>query len=113
MRTLAAICVTALMSCAALAQSQPTLSWHVVDPASMDKSVDPCVDLERVEDPPRLSEWLALRHESDRPAWDVRMIAAYLELTTAPMSGLPTIRTGLTSWFSEVGFGKHWPTCLV
>jgi putative endopeptidase len=44
MRTLAAICVTALMSCAALAQSQPSLSWHVVDPASMDQSVDPCVD---------------------------------------------------------------------
>ncbi len=44
MRTLAAICVIALLSCAAMAQSQPTPSWHVIDPVSMDKSIDPCVD---------------------------------------------------------------------
>jgi putative endopeptidase len=44
MRTLTTICVIALVSCAVLAQSQPATSWHVLDPASMDKSVDPCVD---------------------------------------------------------------------
>jgi endothelin-converting enzyme/putative endopeptidase len=44
MRTLAAICVISLVSCTALAQSQPASGWHVVDPASMDRSVDPCVD---------------------------------------------------------------------
>jgi endothelin-converting enzyme/putative endopeptidase len=44
MRTPAAICVIALLSCAVLAQSQPVPSWHVIDPASIDKSVDPCVD---------------------------------------------------------------------
>ena len=44
MRTLAAICVILLAACALQAQSQPAGSWHVIDPASMDKSVDPCVD---------------------------------------------------------------------
>ncbi len=44
MRTPAAICVIALLSCAVLAQSQSIPSWHVIDPASIDKSVDPCVD---------------------------------------------------------------------
>ncbi len=48
MRALAAICVIALMSCAA-AQSRPAsgghaVTWHVIDPASMDTSADPCVD---------------------------------------------------------------------
>ncbi len=44
MRILAAICVVGLLSCTMLAQTQSASSWHVVDPASMDKSVDPCVD---------------------------------------------------------------------
>ncbi len=44
MRIFAAICVIGLVSCAMLAQSQQATSWHVIDPASMDKSVDPCVD---------------------------------------------------------------------
>ncbi len=44
MRTLAAICVIGLVSSAMLAQSQPATNWHVIDPASMDKSVDPCAD---------------------------------------------------------------------
>jgi len=44
MRTLAAICLIALVSCAAAAQPQAAAAWHVVDPASMDRAVDPCVD---------------------------------------------------------------------
>jgi endothelin-converting enzyme/putative endopeptidase len=44
MRTVAAICVIVLLTCAVPAQSQPTTGWHVLDPSSMDKSVDPCVD---------------------------------------------------------------------
>jgi endothelin-converting enzyme/putative endopeptidase len=44
MRTLPAICLIAFLSFALSAQSQPATTWHVIDPASMDKSVDPCVD---------------------------------------------------------------------
>ncbi len=44
MRILAAICVVGLVSCTILARAQSATSWHVIDPASMDKSFDPCVD---------------------------------------------------------------------
>ncbi len=44
MRTLAALCVAVLFSAVLLAQSQPAPAWHVIDPASLDASVDPCVD---------------------------------------------------------------------
>jgi putative endopeptidase len=44
MRPVLVICLAGLLTTAAFAQSQPPSTWHVVDPAALDKTTDPCVD---------------------------------------------------------------------
>jgi putative endopeptidase len=107
MRTLAAISVIALLSYAMLAQSQSTTSWHVIDPASMDKSVDPCVDfyayscggwMKSNPIPPDQAAWSVYSRLQEQNRANVRQI---LEAAAVPGTGRSVIDQKIGDYYAS------------